>query len=230
MTGRSGRPTPLVNLRACITRHNNKKTLTTIRALPDMGASIDIVSLKFARRNKLTIAEDKDGDIELIAAEGNKIVVTGTTELGLQLPGGGWIQTTALVCPRLSHECLLSWISQKKLRLLHKGWPFSPVPEYGERHTAHSAQSSVIPSSMKAPEPPAAPTAPVWPPEHFPQRLKDLCAEYEDVLVESLTPDQRMFCNPMEVSLADGVKPFYARRPRKFPLHSMGRILESYMH
>ena len=103
MAGSSGSPTPLVNLRACITRPNNKKTLTTIRALPDTGASIDIVSLKFARRNKLTIAEDKDGDIELIAVEGNKIVVTGTTELGLQLPGGGWIQTTALVCPCLSH-------------------------------------------------------------------------------------------------------------------------------
>ena len=143
------------------------------------------MSLKFARRNNLTIAEDTEESIELIAAEGNKIKVTGTTELGLQLPGGRWIQTTALVCPRLSHECLLSWVSQKKLRMLHKGWPFSPVPDYDSSYTAHSVQSSVTPSGLRAPEPQAAPTTPAWPPEHFPQRLKDLCVEYEDVLLRT---------------------------------------------
>ena len=179
----------MVNLRVCITRPGNRKTLTTIRALPDTGASIDIVSLKFARRHNLNIAEDKEEAIKLIAAEGNKIKVTGTTELSLQLPGGGWIQTTALVCPKLSHECLLSWVSQKKLQMLHKGWPFTVVPNNDNIYTAYSAQSSVTPRGFRAPEPQAEPTAPVWPPEHFPQKLKDLCLEYEDVLVENLMPD-----------------------------------------
>ena len=65
--------------------------------------------------------------IELIAAEGNVMKVTGRTTLELQLPGGGWTTTVALVFPRLSHEMLLSWITQKKLNMIHKGWPFTVI-------------------------------------------------------------------------------------------------------
>ena len=79
------------------------------------------------------------------------------------------------------------------------------VPNNYNIYTAYSAQSSVTPRGFRAPEPQAEPTAPVWPPEHFPQKLKDLCLEYEDVLVENLTP-------------------FYARRPRRFPLHWSEKI------
>ena len=148
IAGGSGSPTPLVNLRVCISKPGNKKILTTIRALPDTGASIDIITSKFARRHNLTVAEDKDEMIELIAAEGNKIKVTGTTELELQLPGGGWVKTTALVCPKLSQHMLLSWVSQKKLQMLHRGWPFKIVPNYSDNHTACSVQSSVTPKGL----------------------------------------------------------------------------------
>ena len=120
----------MVNLRVCIRGPGNQKELTSIRALPDTGASVDIVHEKFARRHNLTFTKDTDDMIELIAEEGNAINVTGTTELELQLPGGGWITTIALVCPKLSQDMLLSWISQKKLQMIHKGWSFKTVQEY----------------------------------------------------------------------------------------------------
>ena len=162
--------------------------------------------------------------IELIAAEGNKIKVAGTTELELQLPGGGWARSTALVCPKLSHEMLLSWVSQKKIQMLHRGWPFKTVHEYNDYSTACSIQPPVTPKGLRPPEPKVEPTSPVWPPLHFPKRLRELCLEFQDVLVEELTPDQKMACPPMEVDIAPGTKPFYARRPRRFPLHWAEKI------
>ena len=74
--------------------------------------------------DSLVVAPDDDNMIELIAAEGNIMKVTGTTTLELQLPRGGWTTTMALVCRKLSHEMLLSWITQKELNMIHKGWPF----------------------------------------------------------------------------------------------------------
>ena len=50
--------------------------------------------------------------------------VIGTTKLRLMAPGGGWTTTVALVCPKLSHQYLMSWVTQKKLQMLHPGWPF----------------------------------------------------------------------------------------------------------
>ena len=42
--------------------------------------------------------------------------------------------------------------------------------------------------------------------------------------MENLTPDQKMVCPPMEVDITPGTKPFYATRPRRFPLHWSERI------
>ena len=106
-----------------------------------MGASVDIVHEKFARRHNLKVTKETDDMIELIAAEGNAIKVTGTTELEIQLPGGRWITTIALVCPKLPQDMLLSWISQKKLQMIHRGWPFKTIQEY----TASTVQPPVTP-------------------------------------------------------------------------------------
>ena len=108
--------------------------------------------------------------------------VTGTTELELQLPGGGWTPTVALVCPKLSHQMLLSWITQKKLQMIHKGWPFTVINQY----TANAASMSDIPTTpqrLQPAEPKVQPTSPAWPPLHFPPKLQQLRREYEDVLV-----------------------------------------------
>ena len=56
-------------------------------------------------------------------------------------------------------------------------------------------------------------------PPHFSDKLKKICAEFEDVLVSDLEADQQIQCPPMEVELVPGTKPFYARRPWKNPLH-----------
>ena len=57
--------------------------------------------------------------IELINAEGKVMKVVGTTKIKIMVKGGTWITTVTLVCPRLSHQMLLSWITQKKLKMLH---------------------------------------------------------------------------------------------------------------
>ena len=89
--------------------------MANIRSLPDTGASIDYVSERFVKTHKLKVISNDDDQIDLTAAEGNAIKVSGTTELNLQLPGGGYTKCLALVCPKLSNELLLSWTSQKKL-------------------------------------------------------------------------------------------------------------------
>ena len=135
-----GCPTPLVNLRVCVRKKGNHNRLVNIRALPDTGASVDCITEKFAKQNGLVVIPDEDDVIELIAAEGNCIQVAGTTELELQLPGGDWVKSTALVCPKLSNQMLLSWITQKKLGMIHKGWSFMAI-----QHNANSASLSEIP-------------------------------------------------------------------------------------
>ena len=39
------------------------------------------------------------------------------------------------------------------------------------------------------------------------------------MLVDELQPDQKISCPPMEINLLSGIKPFFAQRPRRFPLH-----------
>ena len=67
----------------------------------------------------------------------------------------------------------------------------------------------------KAPDP----KIPEWPKQEWPKELQDLCKEFEDVLVEELDSEQVVRCPPMDVELLPGSKPFFARRPRKNPLH-----------
>ena len=59
--------------------------------------------------------------IELINAEGKVMNMIGTMKIRIMIKGGTWITTVALVCPQLSHQMLLSWITQKKLQMLHEG-------------------------------------------------------------------------------------------------------------
>ena len=71
--------------------------LVTVPTLLDTGASINCVTENFVKKQGLTIVPDKESMIELIAAEGNAMKITGTTKLRLQLPGGGLTTNVALV-------------------------------------------------------------------------------------------------------------------------------------
>ena len=53
----------------------------------------------------------------------------------------------------------------------------------------------------------------------WPQELKDLCMEFEDVLVKELEQAQNITCPPMDVELQASVKPCFTRKPRNTPLH-----------
>ena len=101
-----------------------------------MGASCDCVSEAFVKQHGLKILPDPEGLIDLSAAEGDAIKVSGTTELSILGPQGTYVKSLALVCPRLSNTLLLSWGSQKKLRMLHRNWPFQII----QQEEASSAQ------------------------------------------------------------------------------------------
>ena len=88
----------MVNFWVHIQKDKNCK-LVTICALPDTGATIHFVTENFEKRHGVTIVPDKENMIELKAAEGNAMKVTGITKLTLQLAGGGWSTTVALVYP-----------------------------------------------------------------------------------------------------------------------------------
>ena len=79
----------------------------------------------FVKKHNIEMLPDTTHMIELISSEGKAMKVLGTCRLAIQNIGGyGYTHTIVLVCPNLSHQFLLSWITQKKLHLLHQGWPF----------------------------------------------------------------------------------------------------------
>ena len=141
-------PTPMVNLKMKAQR-NGENYLATIRALPDTGASIDCVEESYARKHNLEIKPDTSSMIELINAEGKVMKVVGTTKIQLRVRGGTWITTVALVCPRLSHQMLLSWLTQKKLQMLHEGWPFSIIQT---ANTAYNPEFNTTPKRFRPKE------------------------------------------------------------------------------
>ena len=116
----SGYLTPLVNLRGKI-KKNDFKDQATLHVLPDTGANINCVEEKFVKKHNLEILPDTNQMIEVVSAEGKIKEVLRTTKLKIQAPGGGWTTTVALVCPQISYQFLLLWITQKRLQLLHQG-------------------------------------------------------------------------------------------------------------
>ena len=116
----NGYPTPMINLSVRVKGKGRYNKLETVRALPDTGTSVDCVQEKFVKRHKLTIKpENEYMDLQLLAAEGNEMLVSGTTTLEVSLSSGPWTAVEALVCPRLSHTMLISWTTQKALGLIH---------------------------------------------------------------------------------------------------------------
>ena len=76
-----------------------------------------------------------------------------------------------------------------------------------------------IPRKLRPKEKVLDPKFPEWLKPEWPKELKDLCMEFQDVLVEELESAQQVTCPPMDVELQGGAKLFFARRPIKNPLH-----------
>ena len=119
--------------------------------------------------------------IKLVSAEGKMIKVLGTTKLKIQAQGGGWTTTVALVCPELSHQFLLSWITEKRLQLLHQGWPFTRIMS---TNSATLLEIQITPKRLRPREQNPDPKSLEWPRPEWPQEFKDLFTEFEDILVK----------------------------------------------
>ena len=208
-------PTPMVNLKVKA-KKNQEEYLATLRALPDTGASVDCIEESFTKKHNLVIQPDTSSMIELILAEGKTMKVIGTTKIKIVANGGKWVTTVALVCPKLSHQFLLSWITQKKLQMLHPGWLLCCIIG---ANSATISEFNTTPEHFRPKETNPDPQTPEWPKPESPKKLQELCLEFPDVLVEELTEAQNIQCPPMDVELQSGTKPFFARKPRKTPLH-----------
>merc|ERR1712105_564737 len=178
-------PTPLISLKIQVPGgvKGFKHSLATARALPDTGASCDCISEAFAVQHGLQIVPDTDNLIDLSAAEGNPIEVSGTTEITIIGHQGIQVKSLALVCARLSNTLLLSWGSQKRLRMLHRNWPFAVVQEETAfSATACSAQvrCSVPKQIRRKNSKTQIPTE--WPPVEFPEKIKEVLRQFPDVL------------------------------------------------
>ena len=105
--------------------------------------------------------------------------------------------------------------------MLHRNWPFSVL---GQENASTASMTHTIPKRMRKPVSRKPLHVPLWPPQHFPEKLREVCREFEDVLVEDLESNQTIQCPEMDVTLKEGVKPFFARKPRKAPLHWSQKI------
>merc|ERR1712237_212120 len=145
--------------------------------------------------------------IKLISAEGKVMKVIRTTKVKIMANGGKWVTTVALACPKLSHQMLLSWITQKKLQMLHPGWSFCIITA---ANTATVSEFNTTPKRFRPKETIPDPQKPAWPKPEWPKELQELCLEFSDVLVEELKEAQNIQCPPIDVELQTGAKPFFA--------------------
>ena len=105
---------------------------------------------------------------------------------------------------------------QKKLHLLHRGWPFAKLMS---ANSATLTEVPRIPRKLRPKEKVPDQKIPEWPRPEWPKELRDLCLEFEELPMEELESAQQVTCPPMDVELQAGAKLFFARRPRKNPLY-----------
>ena len=121
---RKGVPTPPVRV---ILRCNKDGKLVKIAALPDTGATVDIVREAIAKEHNMVITPN-NSSLRLIYVEGRLLAVTGITYVDLQHNDGTWFNTPMLVSPCLKDQLLLSHTSQNGLchskqdKLINQDW------------------------------------------------------------------------------------------------------------
>ena len=136
---RKGIPTPPVRI---ILRCNKDGKLIRISALPDMGATVNLVCEAIATKHNMAITPN-DGSLQLIDTEGRPLAVTGITYVDLQCNDGTWFNTPMLVSPCLRDPLLLSYTSQKAIGILHPEWPLS-----FKARQAHQPRLEISPNLM----------------------------------------------------------------------------------
>merc|ERR1712101_47912 len=88
----------------------------------------------------------------------------------------------------------------------------------------YNLEFNTTPKRFRPKESHPDPQIPQRPKPEWPKELQELCTEYEDVLVEELEEAQNITCPPMDVKLMNTSKPFFARKPRKTPLHWADKV------
>ena len=151
--------------------------MTEVRVCPDSGATTDLISENTAKKIGMNILPNKD-NWKVVDAEGKPVKISGVGKVDLARPRGRWKTYTLIVCPKISDAMLLSWATQKSLGILPAGWPWE---DYSGKGTAR--RMSVKNTDMRIRKITATD---IWPPPEWPRRLRDLCEEYSDVLVDEL--------------------------------------------
>merc|ERR1712105_274002 len=211
---RKGEKTPTVKV---LIRCNKDGKLVKIIGLPDTGATIDILKSSIAKENKMEIIPN-DGSLRLVDAEGKPLEVEGLTYIDIQRSDGTWFNSPALVSPTLRDNLLLSHTSQKAIGILHPEWP-----EPFKARKAHQPRLEISPTLTSSRSGTAVRTLPPsptpWPPTDRPSEIRDVCREFEDVILDELTPTDKIKAPPMGITLEPGYKPSFIKKRKQIPIH-----------
>ena len=208
-----GAPTPLVALKIMSGCQGKGAKMASLCVTPDTGATVDVIKHDIAKKIGAQIEPNSSG-YRLSDAQNADIKIVGTCKLRIQRPGGQWKTIVAMVTSKLSDSLLLSWSTQKFLGILPQGWP----------HELHVRSVSVGPRKLCGEPDPVKVEVPDWPPPHFSTKMKNLCEQFSDVLVDELKSGQKMYCPPMDVRLKENYQPYICKKPRPTPIHWRGHI------
>lgn len=65
-----------------------------------------------------------------------------------------------------------------------------------------------------------------WPPEHWPEDLRQLLIEFADVITDEMKPCHRIKAPPLSIQLKEDVKPLFAKKSKPVPLHWRAKVEE----
>ena len=147
--------------------------MASLRVTLDTGATVDVIKHDIAKKIGAQIEPNSSG-YKLSDAQNADIKIVETCKLQIQRPGGQWKTVVGMVTSKLSDLLLLSWSTQKFLGILPQGWP----------HELHARSVGVGPWKLCGEPDPVKVEIPEWPPPHFSTKMKKLCEQYSDVLVD----------------------------------------------
>ena len=120
--------------------------------------------------------------------------------------------------PSLRDCLLLSHTSQKAIGILHPEWP-NPF----KAQKAHQPRLEISPALTSSRSSTALnrlpPSPELWPPTEWPAEIREVCREYSDVILDELTPTDKIKAPPMGITLEPGHKPSFIKKKKQVPLH-----------
>ena len=164
---------------------SGKVEVCTIYGTPNTGASCNVILLKYAKQLGLKIRHA--GQIKLRNASNEFMKINGIATFWAKICKDQYTLVEAVVSSDMSDKFLISHLTQKSLGILPEGWPFSYNAEMNNGLQEVNMSNVNLLEDRKDV---------VWPNPKLPKEFRDLCVEYENILVDTLTPVSRLHVPP----------------------------------